>query len=258
MGKDRKELEAEFHDQREIDRRILSNEEFIEKYPNKGFYRSAGLSKSFLENWIKENCNDKNVLDYCCGLGETSVLVAKHGGYVTGIDISENEINSALKLYKDTKNVKGTCKFIIQDAENTDFEDKSFDVIVCNGVLHHLDLDKAYMELSRLLNDSGQIIAIEALKHNPFIHFYRKKTPHLRTAWEVDHILTVPKIKLGRKYFKDLKIHYFHLFNLPSIFISNKILFDIMLVIGNFLDKIFLKIPYINRWAWTAIFIYKK
>ncbi len=255
--KDRKVLEAEFHDVREKDRELLSNEEFIKKYPNKGFYKSAGLSKKFLENWIDKNCNGKKVLDYCCGLGETSVLVAKHGGHVTGIDISENEIRSAQNLYLNSK-VRGSCNFLIQDAENTDFSDNSFDIIVCNGVLHHLDLDKAYNELHRILKPNGKIIAIEALKHNPFIHLYRKLTPRLRTAWEVDHILTVPKIKRGKKYFKDLEIHYFHLFNLPSIFFNKGIIFNILLGIGNALDKILLKIPLINRWAWTSIFIYRK
>lgn len=257
MKEDRKELEAEFHDQREIDRNNLSDLEFLNKYPNKGFYKSAVLSKKFLETWIKENCNGKLVLDYCCGLGETSIILAKHGAKVIGIDISENEIETAKRNYGKEKLI-GTCEFLVQDAENTTFEDNKFDVIVCIGVLHHLDLDNAYKELSRVLKVGGKIIAVEALKHNPFIHFYRKCTPHLRTAWEVDHILSIHKIKMGKEYFSDLKIHYFHLLNLPSLFIKNELLFKIILGIGNFLDQIILKIPIINRWAWTAIFIYKK
>ncbi len=42
------------------------------------------------------------------------------------------------------KGLAGTCHYIAGDAEHTPFPDNSFDVIICFGVLHHLELEDAY------------------------------------------------------------------------------------------------------------------
>ena len=100
------------------------------------------------------------------------------------------------------------------DAERLAFQDRSFDVIVVNGVLHHLELREAYVELARVLKKNGRIMCIEALAHNPLINLYRRKTPHLRTEWEVDHILRMRDIEIARKYFGKVRVRFFHLASL--------------------------------------------
>ncbi len=81
------------------------------------------------------------------------------------------------------------------------FTDTHFDLIVESCVLHHLDLERAYRELARILKSTGEIICLEALRHNVFIHLYRKLTPRLRTAWETDPILGRTEIRMAEKYF---------------------------------------------------------
>ena len=70
--------------------------------------------------------------------------------FVQGIDISSNEVNSARMKLKDA-GYSNKSDFQVMDAENMTFEDNSFDVIICNGVLHHLDIDAALPELARFL-----------------------------------------------------------------------------------------------------------
>ncbi len=250
---ERKSQEAEFHNRREVDRQNLSDDEFLKKYPNKRFYAIAKKSVEYQDRWLKAHCNGKNVLDYCCGLGETSLRLAKMGGLVHGIDISADEVRSADAYLK--SNGIDNAKFVVGDAENSDFENEKFDVIVCNGVLHHLDVTKAWPELARIVKKDGHIMAMEALGYNPIIQLYRKLTPKLRTAWETDHILKLSELDLARKYFNKVEVKYFYLATLLAIpFIGTK-LFKPVLKVTEAIDAVLTKIPGINLMSWQMVFV---
>ena len=62
------------------------------------------------------------------------------------------------------------------------FKDNTFDIGVEYGALHHVELDRALAELSRVLKPNAKMLCIEAMRHNPLIHAYRR-TPHLGTEW---------------------------------------------------------------------------
>ncbi len=52
-------------------------------------------------------------------------------------------------------------------------DDNYIDAIICSGMLHHLDLSYAFLELRRILRAEGKILAaIEALNYNPAIKLY--------------------------------------------------------------------------------------
>jgi ubiquinone/menaquinone biosynthesis C-methylase UbiE len=253
--KDRKVLEAEFHDAREFDRLNLSEDEFKSKYSNKKFYVIAKSVRDYQNKLIKSRAIGSKVLDYCCGPGETSLKLANMGyDCVHGIDISAEEISTAKKRLVDS-GFESKSSFRVMDAENMTFEDDSFDVIICNGVLHHLDIDEALPELSRVLKPGGMIVAMEALGYNPLIKLYRKMTPHLRTAWETDHILTLSELKKSKKYFNKVNVKYFYLATLMSIPFANTFMFKPMMKITGFIDAILMKIPGIQLMAWQMVFV---
>lgn len=253
----RKQDEIDFHNARDVDQQRMNKEAFYKKYPNKSFYCITDNSKKYWQDMILGNCNGKQVLDYCCGTGGNSRFFASHGASVTGIDLSDSEIETAKKLAKKEGFEKNTS-FFVMDAEATSFPDESFDIIVCCGVLHHVDLDKAYKELNRLLRKGGRIICIEAFGHNPIIRQYRKRTPNLRTPWEVDHILKKKDIEKGRKYFQSVTTRYFHLAAIAAIPLRRSFLFRPALAILNTIDAVILRIPGIRLMAWQAIFVFKK
>lgn len=253
---DRKEKEALFHDTREVDQKNLTKEEFLKKYPNKRFYSVSNASREYVDK-LFSGLRGKRVLDYCCGLGQVSINMAKKGAYVVGIDISEESIRTAISD-AESAGVSDRCEFYVGDAENTTFEDESFDAIICSGVLHHLDLECAFKELARLVKKNGMIIGIEALAHNPIFMAYRRKTPKLRTEWEVNHILTVPKIRIGEKYFDELNIRYFHLLVLLAVPFRNTVIFKPLRAFLNGCDAVLLCIPGIQKLAWQGVFVYRK
>lgn len=225
-------------------------------FSNMKFYSIAGLSFEHRDKLLYDRIEGATALDYCCGNGEIAVEMAKRGAKkVVGIDISEVAVTNAAKLAK-MHSVQQNCEFIVMDAESTYFPDSNFDLIHEYGALHHLDLASAFRELRRILKPNGRIVCTEALRHNPFIHFYRRLTPHLRTKWEFEHILGVTEIMSGSRYFDGLYIRFFHLAALAAVPFRRTRYFGILLTILKRLDKAILCIPYLQRLAWIAVFTY--
>lgn len=251
---ERKLAEADFHDRREEDRQRLDEKEFNAKYPNKRFYSITSRSRNYVNLRLQEICSGADALDYCCGLGEVSLQLASHGAKVNGIDISQKSVDTARRRLKDA-GFGDSSVFEVMDAEQLSFEDNSFDVIVCSGVLHHLDISQAFPELSRVLKPSGKVICIEALGYNPLIQWYRNRTPHLRTDWEKDHILRRRDLRVARKSFRRLSVRYFHLAGIGALPLFGTPLFKLALALGNFIDDILLRLPIIRLMAWQMVFV---
>lgn len=241
---DRKKIERFFHNRICDTKTIGSNERF---------YSITLKSEAFVKQWLKKDYSNKMVLDYCCGYGKIAVYMAKNKARVTGIDLSQKSIQNA-KLNAKRENVE--VEFLVKDAENTFFKNSSFDLIFESGSLHHLDLEKAYIELARILRPEGKILCVEVLKYNPLIHMYRKLTPKLRTEWEVKHIFGRNEINLAKKYFKNIEIlGFFHLVDLLAVPFRDSVFFRQMLKLTGALDSILLEIPIIKWNAWQIVFL---
>lgn len=251
---DRKQQESIFHDQRELDRHELSDEEYQRKYSNKKWYSVTRRSRKYVSEMLERDCKGKTALDYCCGLGDMSLELAKHGAFVYGIDISEQSIKTSKQLLTGA-GYGDRSKHLVMDAEKLEFEDDFFDVIVCAGVLHHLDLSSAYREISRVLKPSGRVICIEALGHNPIIQTYRRMTPHLRTAWEVDHILKQKDLVLARQFFNQVDARFFHLFTILAVPFRETTFFHPLLAGLEGLDSVVLRLPLLRYMAWQMVFV---
>ncbi|MDR3553436.1 MAG: class I SAM-dependent methyltransferase [Syntrophobacteraceae bacterium] len=253
IAEQRKQLEMSFHNKREKDRNELDQEAFLRKYGNKRFYATAGRSSAYITEWLRDKCPGAVALDYCCGLGHSSIEIAKLGAFAHGIDISEEEVETARRA-ADQEGLGSRTKFWVMDAENMQFDNDMFDVIVCKGVLHHLDVSKAYPELARVLKPGGRILCQEALGYNPLIRLYRKATPHLRTAWETEHILKLKELALARRYFDQINVRYFHLFSILAIPLMKTPVFKAALTAFECLDDLILRIPFVQLLAWQMVF----
>jgi len=252
----RKQKEREYANMREKTRKT-NQVNYKHLTTNKKFYSIDRSSHNFSNKWLSQRCEGKKALDYCCGRGEISVLLAKKGARVIGIDISDESIKTCEELVRKEKVEKNTS-FITMDAEKTKFKDNSFDVITCTGVLHHLEIQNAYIELARIIKPNGEIICNEPLAYNPFIQLYRKNTPHLRTRWEEKHILHKKDIFLAKKYFNKIEIKFFHLATIMAVPFRKFKIFKYILTLCEKIDFIILKLPFIKWWAWQVIFILSK
>lgn len=226
-------------------------------FSNIKFYSVATSSEQYYQNWLRERCRGAKVLDYCCGNGENGIFAAKCGGDVIGIDISPEGIENA-RVNATQEGVEQNCKFEVRDAEATGFPDNTFDVIVEYGALHHLDYERAMTELRRIIKPAGEIVCIEALRHNPLIHLYRKMTPHLRTEWEVDHILKVNQLDLSKAFFAEVHAKFFHLAVLAAVPFRKTRFFKPMRTFLEGVDKAILKHPFIGKYGWIMVLTLSK
>jgi len=231
-------------------------EEYGKHFSNMKFYSITRSSMAWRDSLLFNDIAGAVALDYCCGNGEVAAEMARRGARkVIGIDISEVAVRNAREL-ADTKGVGDICEFHVMDAENTEFADDTFDIIHEYGALHHLELKAAFGELARILKPGGRLVCTEALRHNPLIHWYRNRTPHLRTEWEVEHILGVPEITSGRLFFEIMNLRMFHLAVLAAVPFRKTPLFRPMLGALEVIDNLILSIPFVRRLAWVAVVIY--
>ena len=249
---ERKQKEIEFHNKREL-LRFTDAAAYREITQNKKFYSITRKSNHYLDGWFRKACPGKMFLDYCCGTGSFALRAASYGATVAGIDISDESIRTCTVLARENK-LDDRASFFVMDAENLGFRDDSFDSIFCGGVLHHLDTNKAFLELSRLLQPTGEILCVEALGYNPLINWYRKRTPHMRTEWEKDHILTLEDIHIARNYFHEVELRFFHLASLAAVPFRTYSFFSPLLSFLEGIDAVLLRLPFIQRQAWQMAF----
>lgn len=232
---------------------IKDKKRFKHFFSNMKFYSITDSSEKFKREWLARRCKPGvKILDFACGNGENALFAAGCGAQAFGIDISPEGIANASKNAAEL-NLADLCNFKSMDGENMEFKDNSFDFGVEYGALHHVDLPKALGELARVLKPSGEMICIEALRHNPLIHAYRRRTPHLRTEWEVQHILGVEDLKTFRQYFHEVKVKFFHLSALMLVPLRKTSLFPKILPIFNKIDNFFLRSELIGKYAWIMI-----
>ena len=134
------------------------------------FYKALyNISEDFFD-YLKNNANNAEILDYGCGVGSFVEEVSKFGPKkIVGIDISEVSINKAVEK---TKELKTNVDFIVDNCEKTKFANNSFDIVYGSGILHHLQINKCLDEIHRVLKPNGSLVFIEPLGTNPIINFY--------------------------------------------------------------------------------------
>ena len=126
------------------------------------------VKEEFKDYLFNENIK---VLDIGCSTGTAaSYLFDFTKGNYTGIDISDKYIQLARKNYsKDS--------FVKMDATQMDFEDESFDIVLFNGVLHHMSdelIRNCLKEVQRVLKNNGKVLVGEPVftKSMPISTFF--------------------------------------------------------------------------------------
>jgi len=248
----RKILEAEFHDKLRDPALRDDPELYARLTSNKKWYSVNRGSSEFLKKYLREHSPGAYALDYACGDGTLSFLMAEAGAQAVGIDISEISVRIARE---EAKRRALAATFQVMDCESLEFRDSTFDLINVAGVLHHLDVHRAYLELARVLKPSGKVFCMEALAHNPVFHAYRKLTPHLRTKFETEHILRRRDVLEARDFFKRVEWRFFHLASVAAVPLRNTRLFHPVLSVLEKVDEALLSAPLVRWWAWQVGFI---
>ena len=124
------------------------------------------LHSAMAERWMKEirgqlpEGKKLRILDVGCGAGFFSILLAKEGHQVTGIDLTPDMIKNARLLAEEEK---VSCEFQVMDAENPEFQEKTFDVVISRNLTWTLPhVQHAYQEWIRVLKKGGILLNFDA------------------------------------------------------------------------------------------------
>ncbi|OGZ24145.1 MAG: hypothetical protein A3A08_00040 [Candidatus Nealsonbacteria bacterium RIFCSPLOWO2_01_FULL_41_9] len=238
----------------------------IEHYNQKAKEFRGGQTSALLASFkfayklLKENCQNKLVLDYGCGNGAHTVSIAKMGAKkVVGIDLSEKSLDIAKSRAK-KEGVGDKVEFLKMDCEKMEFPDDFFDVIFDGGTFSSLDLKLALPELARVLKPQGVLIGVETFGHNPIANLKRKlnKLTGRRTDWAARHIFLKKDFKEVENYFNEIEVYFFHIISFLAFpFLSlpgGKIFLEFLELV----DRILLSVPFLRKYAFKIVFIFSK
>lgn len=128
--------------------------------------RRSELANPIAKRWMKEIEKQipagrrLKILDVGCGAGFFSILLAKEGHEVFGIDLTPEMIENAIQLAEEEN---ADCRFQVMDAENPMFADETFDVVISRNLTWTLpNAEHAYGEWMRVLKTGGVLLNFDA------------------------------------------------------------------------------------------------
>lgn len=144
---------------RHSSKEIGTIEYFDEVEQKKHFVEPHILKFANFSNWA-----NKKVLEIGCGIGTAAVNFARNGAIYTGVDLSTESINLAIKRFE-VYALHGT--FVALNAENlqkelsaynTRYSNEKFDLIYSFGVIHHSPNPKQIIdEAKKMLSTDGTL-----------------------------------------------------------------------------------------------------
>lgn len=186
-----------------------------------------------------EKLRGRTILDIGCGTGEDAFYLSKIARKVYAFDIEKADI---WRKFLSSKLI-----FSVADAYNIPFKDSTFDGIFLKDVLHHVDHpEKILEEIKRVARKGALIFIVEANRYNPifFIHM-TKMRGH-------EHLSQGKFRGLIKNYFHTVSFQQFESHYLP--FLS----FPLYLLIENSIEKMFEKLPLLNRFQSYNLAIIEK
>jgi SAM-dependent methyltransferase len=195
----------------------------------------------------------KDVLEYGCADGALSLdclALPRTCRSLTGIDISEVAIAKANA--RCNQSGLNNASFLVMDAEAMTLPNHSFDLVFGRGIVHHLDLNKCFSEIARVLRPNGVAIFAEPVGHNPLLNLYRTYTPDIRT--DDEHPLRMSDFALARKYFAKVETKFYGFFSVASVLLDSSTA-GVLYRLGKLCDDVILRVPFIGRYAWHCLIV---
>ncbi len=203
------------------------------------------------------DARDKRVLLYGCGaaLGAKDFVDAGATSIV-GFDISAGEIELGQQIARE-RGYEDLVDLKVADAHDTGLPDHSFDLIMGTAILHHLDVQLALAELSRILAPGGRAVFLEPLAHNPILRLGRRFTPNART--DDEHPFTVDDWRMCADAFPRFWHREAELTSIPlmplSFVLPRALQRRLAARVGAIDDRLLARYPYLGRYARTTTLV---
>jgi SAM-dependent methyltransferase len=234
--------EREFHDHR------FGHDDTARARADK--YYAADAGRAAYASQLDTIPAGARVLEYGCGQGSAAYDLAARGVEVVAIDISPEAIAGA-RSEAARRGLTGV-RFEEMNAEALALPDGHFDWVCGTGILHHLDLDRAWREISRVLAPGGAAVFLEPMGTNPLINLYRRLTPSMRTPDE--HPLVFDDIRAVGAHFEQVSAEFFNFLGLAGAFLQRLPHADALMGWLHAADQwLFTRFPWTRRFAWVVV-----
>jgi SAM-dependent methyltransferase len=147
------------------------------------------------------NLRGKRVLEYGCGLGAISTLLARSGAEVVSFDLSRASV-AVTRQRADLNAVD--LDLAVAAGESLPYADESFDIVFGKAILHHLDVGIGAADLYRVLRPGGKAAFAEPMGMNPILNLARAGVwyPHKHPRG-ADRPLTYDEIDAWGRQFRE-------------------------------------------------------
>ncbi len=132
--------------------------------------QATKIKKMIVKNYVREGMD---VLDLGCGTGALSIMAAKAGARVTGVDISGHMLDVARKRAR-ARDLQDVIQFKNAAAADLDreFDDGSMDLVICTYVFSELspvERDWTVGEIHRILKPGGRLVVVAEVPPKSFM-----------------------------------------------------------------------------------------
>ena len=207
---DRLGTEQAFHDRQAVER--------SGHFPNLDSLRFHDDDYLDHETWVRPAfarlgpLTNRRALDFGCGHGMASVVLARRGARVTAFDLSPGYLHEARRR---TEANGVAVSFVQADGERLPFADGSFDRVWGNAILHHLDLPTAARELHRVLAPGGVAVFCEPWGENPLLNLARRRLPYpSKNRTPEESPLQRRHLTILRRVFRTVEVEGFQLLSM--------------------------------------------
>ncbi|HAD97386.1 MAG TPA: hypothetical protein DCG19_08260 [Cryomorphaceae bacterium] len=135
---------------------------------------------------------DHRILDAGCGVGGSSIFLAKHfGAHCTGITLSERQVKSAYEYAKKNE-VTDRVKFEVNNYLDTGYPDESYDIVwAMESMATAPDKKLFFKEMYRVLKPGGKLLIVDYYKPHAYAIKDQPNMYDMLYNWAIEDILTV-------------------------------------------------------------------
>jgi SAM-dependent methyltransferase len=151
----------------DLQRELAYHEKLYSGFAQSHFAKPAvrALREHMVRRILKLTGAGRNsrVLSLGCGIGDTEVLLARHVGELTGLDLSPSAIRQA-KL--DSAHI-GNVNFVEGTLESAEIGPASFDVVLAIFFLHHLPdtIPELACQIAKILKPGGVFYSLDPSRY---------------------------------------------------------------------------------------------
>lgn len=216
------------------------------------FRRDLGRSLAVFFDTLGQ-LGGRRVLELGCGPGEYTIMLARRGAQVTAIDLAPSAL-SLVRRRAEIHGLTGSIHVRWMAAEQLDFSDASFDLVVGFGLLHHVDLAAIGPEVRRVLADGGRALFREPLGCNPVLEFARSRLPYRRKVRsQNERALTYEGVNLVGRHFRATRTRELYLFSMITRALGSETSFPVLWALDEWLLRRF---PWLRRYCRYVIVEY--